>query len=163
MSVKDYWTAAKTKRRQEQRASKNIDAQGFQYYLPEISSFTSRGTNKRELLFPGYVFVKICLGWESLLSTRGITRLFLRDGKPVRIPEREIDYFKKLEDEEGFVQLDPPLRSGTVIYANTYAGVFHGVRGIVSGMVSASRVRVLLEMLGREVEIEIDRRIISIA
>lgn len=107
--------------------------------------------------------MKITDGWESLMNTRGIRRLFLRDGLPVRIPDREIQYFKALEDKEGFVQLDPPLTKGTVVFGNKHAGLLHGMRCIVNGMTPSNRVRVLLELLGREIEVEVDRRIISIA
>lgn len=123
----------------------------------------SSGAERRELLFPGYIFIKIKKGWQSLVSTRGISRLFLCESRPSRVPDAEINYFKKLEDDRGSVQLDPPLLDGSYVYGNEYSGSFCGVRGVVRGTAARNRVRVLLELLGRSVEVELDRRVLSTA
>lgn len=162
-SIKKYWTAAATRFCQEQRAAHHVERQGFEFYLPEILSLTSKGTDRRELLFPGYIFIRVRAGWESLMGTRGISRLFLCSDKPTRIPDNEIEYFKSLETDVGTVQLDPPLIPGMRVFGNEHAGSFCGVSGVVRGMPSRNRVRVLLELLGRSIEVDMDRRVLSTA
>ena len=97
------------------------------------------------------------------MGTRGISRLFLCSDKPTRIPDNEIEYFKSLETDVGTVQLDPPLIPGMRVFGNEHAGSFCGVSGVVRGMPSRNRVRVLLELLGRSIEVDMDRRVLSTA
>lgn len=160
-----YWTAAVTHFAQERRAAHHVERQGFQFYLPEILSITSGGQDRREILFPGYVFVRVSLReeWRSLASTRGIARLLLCGETPTRIPDAEIDGLRAAEDERGFVQLQSGLRVGDEIVGLVGAGGYEGVRGIVRGTSARDRVRVLLRLLGRLVEVDLDRRAVALA
>lgn len=157
-SPKTYWTAASTKNSQERRAAHHVEKQDFQYYIPEMLVLSSSGRERVELLFPGYIFVKIKKNWESLCSTRGISRLFMCDGSPTRIPDNQIEYFKSREDDQGYVLLDPPLETGVRVVGNDHAGSYVGISGVVQRMTARDRVAVLLSLLGRRVEVDMDRR-----
>lgn len=156
--ARKFWTVASTKFSQEERAAHHVERQGFEFFLPRVELLTSRGF-RREFLFPGYLFVRISNQWRSLMSTRGIARLFTHDETPVRIPNIEIDYFRHLEDERGFVVLPPPFVEGDAVVVTT--GNLAGARGVVQGMDSRKRCLVLITLLGRTLNAALDTRALS--
>jgi transcriptional antiterminator RfaH len=147
-----YWTAAVTKLSEEQRAAHHIERQGFQFYLPEM--LTRHGSRmRREYLFPGYIFVRISEGWETLMHTRGIRRVFLCNGSPTRMRDSDIECIRSRENEKGLIELElePPLRVGDRIKIS--AGPFSGHSGIFQGMSARDRCYVLLSVLGRSASV----------
>lgn len=123
-------------------------------------TLTRSGTDRRELVFPGYIFVRVKAGWQVLASTRGIARLFLCRDVPTRVPDKEIDLIRGMEDERGFVRLRTfPVGTDVLVSAGSY----EGLRGVVSGMVARDRCRVLGKLLGRDVEVVLDRRVLETA
>lgn len=160
--VRKYWTAAATKFTQEQRAAHNIEKQGFEYYLPQIAELSFSGVERRELLFPGYIFIKIRKGWESLMSTRGISRLFLCNDKPTRIPTFEIQRLKDMEGDDGLIDLGPSIVPGQKVVADATAGSFSYLSGVVKGMSARNRVEVLFSILGRDIAVTVDRRALTL-
>jgi transcriptional antiterminator RfaH len=160
--MRSYWTAAVTRYSQEQRAAHHVERQRFQFYLPQTVTLSPKGKDRVELLFPGYIFVKVKRGWETLASTRGIARLFLCEDRPTRIHDEEIARLQSMEDARGYVQLHPPFTVGDQVHVT--AGVYEGLRGVVRGMDAQHRCRVLLYTLfGRRVEKALDRRVLSAA
>ena len=157
----NYWTAATTRWSQEQRAAHHVERQGFQHHLPLTQVLTTRGSLRTELLFPGYIFIRIKRGWESLASTRGISHLFMCDGRPTRIPDHVMSELRAREDESGVVQLLPDVDVGDVVRATS--GVWRNCVGRVSSLSARMRVSVLLSILGRQVEVELDRRVVETA
>ena len=119
------------------------------------------GAERRERLFPGFLFVVISDQWRSLCSTRGVHRLYTQNEAPCRIPTEEIDYFRRLEDKDGFVVLPSPVqvRSSVVVQRGPHAGL----RGVVSSMDAQMRCRILSTILGRQVEVTVDRRALALA
>lgn len=159
---KNFWTAAQTHFGEEQRAAHHVEKQDFEYYLPEMLTATARG-DRRELMFPGYIFVRVAAHWRALASTKGIFRLFMCGESPTRIPEHEISYLRSCEDERGFVQPLPPLSVGDRVLAREGAGAFEGALGVVREMTTRNRVLVLLNLLGRSVQVELDRKVVELA
>ena len=54
----EHWILVYTKSRQEERAQENLEKQGFDTFLPRISS--DQGSSKLiEAMFPRYLFLKI--------------------------------------------------------------------------------------------------------
>ncbi len=141
---------------QERRAAHHVERQGFEFYLPEMLN-----GKRRERLFPNYLFVFVRDQWRVLLGTRGIRRMIMVDETPVRMPKRDIDALRQRENEHGVIVLPPPFSRGQAITIR--GGVFKDCFGIVDGMPAHDRVNVLLEMLGRKVEIEVDRRMVAAA
>jgi transcriptional antiterminator RfaH len=175
-----FWTVLATKFQQEQRALHHVERQGFEHYAPmtkslvfaassKTSSSPGSGTERREFLFPGYIFVRVSVGsadeprsrWRSLNGTRGVARMFLHDELPVRVPDGELDYFRKLEDASGFVVLPSPIGTGSVV--SILRGPLAGLRGVVAGMDTPARCRILTTLLGRSLETVQDRRSLALA
>lgn len=157
------WTAAETHYAQEQRAAYHVESQDFQFYLPQIRTLRSGGREVRELLFPGYIFIRFVDSWSSLMHTKGIKHLFTRNDRPVPVPVRDIDYFRSREDSAGFVQLDPPLADGISVVVGESGGSYAGTRGVFQGMNAARRCMVLMSLLGRDIVVDFDRRSLATA
>lgn len=163
-----YWTAAVTKRGEEERAACHVEQQQFEFYLPRFSSMkrnrAGRYVEHRELLFPNYIMIKLHAGWRTLNSTRGIHRVFMRDSIPVRMRDEDIDTIRAREDADGLVQLAPRLSVGNRVMVGEAGGSYNGMRGVVIEE-TLRRVRVQFEqlILGRRVEGWFDDRVLAAA
>jgi transcription antitermination factor NusG len=149
-----FWIAV-TKPSGENRAMLNLTRQGFIPYLPRYISRVGKET-KIKILFPRYIFIEAGQQWHMINSTFGINRLILsNDGKPAMVSDKVISDLKMREDNKGLISLpEPPkFRSGEKVAV--VKGPLQGYTGLFDGMRPNERVRVLIEMLGQTVPIEI--------
>ncbi len=153
-----YWAVALCKSGSENVAVDNLQRQGFVSYIPKYLQRVGKVT-KVKILFPRYIFVQIEEQWHSINSTRGVSRLILtNENKPAVIQDEVIEELKSREDSKGLIQLPSQgrFRQGeNVTIAN---GVLEGYNGIYEGMRDADRVRVLIDLLGRKVLIEVNEQ-----
>lgn len=155
-----YWTTAITKLHQEQRASHHVERQGFEFYLPQV--MMRKGDSfRKEFLFPGYIFVKVRRGWETLLSTRGIRRVFMCGETPFRMAESDIESIRARENRKGFIEMEPPITAGTKVLVQS--GAFQDLMGIVEHMSASGRCRVLVSMMERVISVEMKSSVIRAA
>lgn len=163
-----YWTVAATRWREEQRAAHHVERQGFKFYLPmtyEPVAGSGGDAERRTLLFPGFIFVKLKSDWQDLINTRGIARLFMAkvstetdEVAPSRMRDDDVARLRSMEDADGFVRLLPPFDNGSqVVVDEDVGGAYSGISGIVAGTSAAGRVSVLLMLLGRESKREFSR------
>ena len=89
------------------------------------------------------------------MSTRGIKSLFLCEGRPTRMADAEIESMVSREDERGLIQLEPPVTRGDRVVVQY--GPMEGLLGRVKSLTSRERCLVLLSVMNRTVETEIDR------
>jgi transcription antitermination factor NusG len=151
-----YWTVATTREGQELRTAHHVERKGFEFYLPRILAL--RGTaEKREMLFPGFIFVRVrAANWMPLRHARGVRRVYLCGERPSRIPDAEIQQLRAREDENGFITLAPRLAPGDVVRV-AQGHRMAGLVGVV-GSCARQRVQVLVEMLGQSAQLEFDVR-----
>lgn len=105
-------------------------------------------------LFPGYVMVKMVMNqltWYAVRNTRGVTG-FVGPGSKTPIP---------LTDEEvrrmGIENVSIKLNVKNGDYVNIVSGPFDGMSGVVSEVdASHQKVRVMVNMFGRETPVELD-------
>jgi|SRR5882672_8865014 len=151
-----YWTVAITKPNNENRAEINLARQGFISYLPKYLSKIGKEI-KVKILFPRYIFIRIEDQWHRINSTFGVSRILLNnESRPAVVPDKIIDNLKLKEDAKGLISLpDPPkFRQGESI--RVVNGSFSGYRALYNGMRPNERSRVLIEMLGQQVPVELD-------
>jgi transcription antitermination factor NusG len=151
-----FWTAAMTHLSQERRAAFNLDRQGWRCYLPEILTPRARGGERPEVLFPGYIFIRLDHGKDvgPLANTRGISRL-LRVGDTMSLmPEHEIKAMRAME-VGGYVRLAPRFIVDEKIEVVSEESHLFGLAGVYKGQTSVGRCQVLLSILGRMVPTEI--------
>jgi transcriptional antiterminator RfaH len=89
------WHVIHTKVREEFRALENLQAQGFEVFLP-ICQVQKKQQGKIQLatepLFPRYLFIRlsdVTSNWFPIRSTRGVSQLlrFGTSADPIEIPE----------------------------------------------------------------------------
>lgn len=144
-----YWAIARTKWTEEERAASHVERQGFGFWLPRMIQYSARGVERRSLMFPGYLFFRVCVGWQAICSTKGIASVILCDDRPARIPDHEIEYLMDFEDERGLVVLPARFEDGDEV--RIVRGPFSGISGVVRGALERGHLRVLWSMLGRDV------------
>jgi transcriptional antiterminator RfaH len=118
-------------------------------YLPRI-----KHRKRTQALFPGYCFVQIENRWFDILRQPYVIRLLMNGERPARIPNEFIDNLYKRE-RNGFVKLPQPPKFRRGQPVKVIRGTFNGMAGIHDGMSGRDRERVLLELLGRKVRIEL--------
>lgn len=154
------WYALKTSPKKEHLAGQHIQRfEDTEVFSPRLryTKKTRRGPVKFvEALFPGYVFVHTDLrsNFRRLMATAGITGL-VRYGENVpRIPEAFItDLRASLEND---VREEPPviLKPGQAVMV--VEGPFKDWGAVVKGLVPGKeRVAILLEFLGRSLELKV--------
>lgn len=155
------WYCLKTQPKREQIAARSIQAQDLaRVYAPEliISRKTRAGKKRfRESLFPGYIFVNTELkeSYRAIKFATGASNFVCKGLNPVEVSDHLI---QKLRDsyagDEPAIVPDASLTPGTEI--EIIEGAFKGENGLViASLSSKNRIKVLLEFLGRDIEIDI--------
>ncbi len=129
-------------------------------FCPRISYVkkTRRGKVRFvESLFPGYVFVHVDLqkDYRMIRSIQGIRDVVAFGDRIPQVPDEIIDGLKEQIGENEQKDLpEPELEPGREVVITE--GPFKDLRAVVhSGMNAQQRVAVLLEFLGRQMEIQI--------
>jgi len=152
-----FWTVAQTRFSQERRAAHHVERQGFQFYLPETVVPQRSGHERREILFPGYIFIQIdrLVNWAVLSSTRGISRLMTQGDQPIPMRDRDVEDIRRMEDSRGFVVLRSRFRNGEEIRVSSEDNSLLGLHGLYLEMTAPGRCRVLLTIMGRPVSADV--------
>ena len=159
------WAVAMTQPNGEGRAVLNLARQGYETYLPrfrEVIEEDGRRISKSGVLFSRYVFVFIHDHWHSILGTFGVTSLIKNGDHPATIPASYIDEMKARGGLDGVIDLSkivPQRAIGSEI--TVVGGPFYGFKGIYQGQTKEQREAVLLNMLGRQVRVELDKKHIA--
>lgn len=153
-----FWFCVKTQPRRERAAYKTLQTlPGVLPLLPmaRYPKQTSKGKRMTsEAIFPGYLFCYFSPVDSSrgVQYSQGVAYIIKRGDKLVSLREELIEEIRELAPE-GVLDLEPkPLMPGERV--KLIQGIFSGTEAeVVSLAPSAERVKVLLEILGREQEI----------
>jgi transcriptional antiterminator RfaH len=155
------WFAVQTQPRAEPKARVNLERQGYAVYAPRLRKrrrHARRVENVLVPLFPGYVFVDLDPkggAWRPINSTLGVVRLVCFGETPAPVPRGVIESLRELEGEDGIVR--PPsatLRPGQSV--RILDGTLADQIGVLLDASDAERVRLLVRMLGRDVQVVVD-------
>lgn len=155
-----HWYLVYTKPRQEKYALENLERQGYQCYLPTISSEKLRQgalVVSDEPLFPRYLFIRLGQGmeaksWAPVRSTKGVGRLVCFGVKPAQVDDGLI---KLLRMQETRVQHEPERLFSPGERVCLTAVPFAGIEGIYKMADGERRVMVLIEILSKPVTVRI--------
>ena len=151
----------KVKKNLEHRiASMGMQDQIFQVVVPteeevELRDGQRRTTERR--VFPGYILVEMVMNedtWYVVRNTPGVTD-FVRSGtKPIPLRQDEVDkILKRMEAEAPKIKVS--FREGQKV--RIVDGPFEDFMGTVDAIdADRARVRVLVNMFGRETPVEVD-------
>jgi len=158
-----HWYTIYTKPNAEYKVASFLQNHGIEIFLPEVRIINSSVSkpSPKEIFFPCYIFVNICLETEGLSSLQwlpGVRNIVSFDSEPVMIPEyiiNEIRQKLKLIDESGNRDSRESFKSGTSV--RIISGPFRDMVGQFDRSTSSEdRVQILLEILGRLNRVQID-------
>lgn len=157
------WFAIQTKPGGERLAEGNLLRQGFDAYLPLLTKTRHRGKRGVAIkapLFPRYLFVRIDLDeqpWQKINNTFGVSYIVSFGGRPAPLTDNVINEIKSRETEDGVIDLSllQSLSPGDTI--KIADGAFADRTGIFQCRSDNDRVVVLLNLLGRQTTVKINR------
>jgi transcriptional antiterminator RfaH len=157
------WYCARTKPKHEHIAAANLRKYlGLEVFHPQlrVERSTQRGLVRVvEPLFPGYIFVH-CLIQEHLDEiryTNGISSIVHFADKIPTVSDSVIEELRACFQAEEPMPVQERLTPGAEV--SVAEGAFAGMRAsVLRVMPAGQRVQVLLDILGRPTEVELDRR-----
>lgn len=154
------WFCVRTQPRRERFAAENLRARvGLEVFAPYLRQ--ARGGRDgatgfaREALFPGYLFARFAFPqqYRHVMSTAGVTGVVSFDGEPPAVADDVIESLRRDVDHAAR-EVAPTLEPGT--WVRLAAGCFRAAEGRILQFDShTDRVRVLLTLLGREVQVSV--------
>ena len=157
-----HWYVIHTKPRQESQALENLERQGYTTYCPQIT-LSKRRRNAwhtvSEPLFPRYLFIQLTEGEDDfgpIRSTLGVSNMLRLGGKPAIIGNDIIETLQQQERDSAEVpDAELPVKPGDRV--RVMDGPFAGLEGIFLNNSKDARVVILMELLGRENRVSVDR------
>jgi len=153
------WYVINTKYNNEIMALANLKKYNYDVYCPMISKIVHHARYKKHVkipLFSKYIFIKLDLSkdsWIDINYTRGVNKI-LNDGlSPIPLDTSIIDYFYKLENSEGLIELNQKKQFNVgqeVIINYSY---FKEYIGNIISLNSKQRALVFLELMGKTISI----------
>ncbi len=172
------WYVAHTKPRQERTAAEQLRRQDFEVYLPLFKVFREPGRRRataalqsgpfalasapaltaHEPMFPRYLFLRPTRATQSLSvvrSTVGVSRLVMFGHQPATLADAAVQAIRQAEDlRETSDLIDiSPYQPGMAVRLRGPA--LAGVQALVQS-VSADRVTLLLNILGRPQTVQVE-------
>lgn len=158
----EHWYAVQSRPHQENRAIEHLGEQGYRSYCPRLRR-TVRHARRTTLvlapLFPGYFFVPLDLSrdrWRAINGTRGVARIVTHGELPSAIPDGIVATLLAQTNDDGTINWGPSLEiGGSVRIAD---GPFADLVGTLEHLGPDGRVRVLLSLLGRPVNVSLHQK-----
>jgi len=155
------WFVARTHAHGETKAAAHLRRQGFEVYLPRFAK-TRRHARREERiaapLFPRYLFVAMDMDnarWRAINSTVGVERLITFGDRPAPMPEGTVANLQSQERPDGLLTLASLLLLEPGAPLRLINGAFAEQVGVYERMTTDQRVVLLLNLLGREVRLEV--------
>ena len=155
------WYALQTKPSNERRVEINLLNQEIEVFLPlfETYQYQSKQTVRRiKPLFPNYLFAKLDIDahYYKVKWTRGVIKILGVGSEPISISEKVIETIKARMGENNLVVLDVGIEEGNIVQFTS--GPFKDLMGVFDKKMSdGKRVRVLLNLIGIDVPVQVSR------
>jgi transcription elongation factor/antiterminator RfaH len=153
----ERWYAVHTLPFSEQRAESQLRNQGIQTFQPKRHK-TVRHARKSSTVeapfFPRYLFIVLDLTrhqWRSVNATFGVSRLVMSGDQPQSVPPGVVEALIAAADGRSILQLGQSLQLGGPV--RLMSGPFVEHLAILEQLDDSGRVRVLLDILGRQVAV----------
>lgn len=104
-------------------------------------------------LFPGYLFAKPGHKISKLRNTYGVIDIVMMGGKPDYVPTAIMKALRMNADEEGIVTLPAQRKPEKGERVQIKIGAWKGFEGLYDGLNPEGRIRILLEFMGKPVEL----------
>lgn len=158
--TKKVWYLVYTKTNQEKYAKTNLLRQNYQIYLPLFNHkkrFRGQYRNFVEPLFPRYLFIQLNTNddnWAPIRSTYGVQNIVYFGLQPAAVSDQIIASLKSQEADNGVFYLpDQEFNAGDSV--RIAEGFMNGLEGVLLAKNSKERVQVLLQYIGKELEVTV--------
>ena len=161
------WYAVHTQPRRELRAKNHLENQSYQVFLPlrlKTIRHARKLMNVASPFFPRYLFIQLDLTqhrWRSVNGTVGVTGLVMQGDIPHPVPRGVVEAMIASIDSKGLLCFADSLKPGTQV--RLAAGPFADQLGILDRLDDSGRVRVLLEIMGGNIPVHLDRKYVTAA
>ncbi len=161
------WYAVHTHPHREFRAQHQLENQAFEVFLPrrvKTIRHARKLTNVTAAFFPRYLFVRLDLTkhrWRSVNGTFGVLSLVMQGEMPHPVPSGVVETMIACVDAAGLLSLGDNLAVGS--HVRVAAGPFAEKLGILDRLDDSGRVRVLLEIMGGTIPVQLDRKYVTAA
>ena len=153
------WYVVETHPHAEAKAASHLNRQGFETYVPRYRKRRSHARRVETVaapLFPRYLFVAIDVAtqrWRAIQSTFGVTRLVSAGDAPTPVTDHIVAGLRTREDEEGFIPVGIRISFSSGDEIRILDGAFEACVGLFEDVADNTRVRILLDLLGRKVRV----------
>jgi transcriptional antiterminator RfaH len=158
----EAWYCARTKPKHEHIAAANLNRQlGLEVFHPRlrVERSTRRGLVRAvEPLFPCYLFVRCdSAAWNDVRYVTGVSSLVHFGSRVAAVPDPVIDALMDCFEAAEPLTVSERLTAGDEVLITD--GAFRGFQAIVLRTLPARRrVQILLDILGRQTLVEVDRQ-----
>jgi len=156
--MKKEWFILQFKANSHNQATKNLNRQGFETFLPlhnTTSRKLSRFVNTSKPLFPGYMFVRFDRAkpeWYKINNTYGVSQLITFNSILKSIPTTFVDSLMKRYDLSGKLIPAEKLKKGD--HVTVLTGPFANFIATVEEYEADQRIWVLIDLMGRKSRIQ---------
>ena len=161
------WFILQFKPNSHHQASKNLNQQGFETFLPlhdTTSRKLSRFINTSKPLFPGYMFIRFDKAeseWHKVNNTYGVSRLITFNSVLKSIPTSFVDSLMKRYDLSGKLLPVQKLKKGDQIELLT--GPFANFIATVETYETDQRIWILMDLMGRKTKMQTPTKDLQLA
>ena len=160
------WYVVYTHAGSEAMAQGQLARQDFLTYLPKYRKrrrYARRISEVTVPLFPRYIFVELDLDsqrWQAVNSTYGVSNLICMGDRPAALPEAIVPEIRQREAEDGHIELpqNELFNKGEVVQIT--AGPLTDQVGLFQCTDDADRTIIVLNLLGREVPVQVDSEVL---
>ena len=151
------WFILQFKANSHRQASKNLNQQGFETFLPLYNTTlrkTSRFITNTRPLFPGYMFVsfdKTEDKWHKINNTYGVARLVTFNSVLKSLPTEFVENLMKRYDSSGKLISIKSLKKGDQV--KIINGPFANLIAKVEEYETDQRIWILMDLMGRKTKI----------
>ena len=161
------WFILQFKPNSHHQASKNLNQQGFETFLPlhdTTSRKLSRFINTSKPLFPGYMFIRFDKAeseWHKVNNTYGVSRLITFNSVLKSIPTSFVDGLMKRYDLSGKLLPVQKLKKGDQVELLT--GPFANFIATVETYETDQRIWILMDLMGRKTKMQTPTKDLQLA
>jgi transcription antitermination factor NusG len=154
-----FWYALHVRTRFEKVVARNLQAKGYEEFLPLYRRTSNWSDRKKVLelpLFPGYVFCRFNVENRlPVLTIPGVNAIVGIGKTLMPVEEREINDIRTVLDSNSLCEPCPFLQVGQRV--SVEHGPLAGTHGIVTIVKNTCRLVISVNLLQRSVAVEIDR------
>jgi transcription elongation factor/antiterminator RfaH len=153
----ERWYAVHTMPHSERRAQIQLENQKFRTFLPKRLKTVRHARKSRTVhapYFARYLFVALDLSkhqWRSVNGTFGVSALVMQGEKPNAVPHGVVEALIAASNERGILNIGQCFEIGQSI--RLAVGPLADQLAILDRLDDSGRIRVLLNILGRQVSV----------